>query len=91
MAISNILEQPLANENDWWTPKHCIQVYPHKYMTRDEVYTANAQSDYIVYIKCGDQGEYVLDDDLWEAMDKYDGKQIMPELQDLDDIDWEKR
>lgn len=91
MVIGNILEQPMTGENDLWTPPKCIQVYPHKYMTRDEVYTANHQSDYIRYIHYGERGEYVLDDDLWEAMDKYDGQQITPELQELDQVDWEER
>lgn len=80
--------EQVDRDNFDYDDKPTSVVYPFGEMTRSEVAKAN-NADRVFFMKPEDKrGDYVLDTDLADYLEKYSGCLIAVEMHELDDIDW---
>lgn len=80
--------EQVDRENFNYDDKPTLSVYPFGEMTRSEVAKAN-NADRAFFLKPEDKrGDYVLDTDLADYLEKYSGFLITVEMHELEDIDW---
>ena len=80
--------EQIDSDNFNYDDKPTLSVYPFGEMTRSEVAKAN-NTERVFFLKPEDKrGDYVLDTDLADYLEKYSGCLITVEMHELDDIDW---
>ncbi|QHJ76619.1 MAG: hypothetical protein [Bacteriophage sp.] len=80
--------EQVDRDNFNYDDKATLSVYPFGEMTRSEVAKAN-NAERVFFLKPEDKrGNYVLDTDLADYLEKYSGCLITVEMHELDDIDW---
>lgn len=80
--------EQVDRDNFNYDDKPTLSVYPFGEMTRSEVAKAN-NAERVFFLKPEDKrGDYVLDTDLADYLEKYSGCLITVEMHELDDIDW---
>ncbi|MCT4410278.1 hypothetical protein EFT44_01580 [Leuconostoc falkenbergense] len=80
--------EQVDHDNFIYGDKPTLSVYPFGDMTRSEVAKAN-NAERVFFLKPEDKrGDYVLDNDLADYLEKYSGCLITVEMHELEDIDW---
>ena len=80
--------EQVDRDNFNYDDKPTLSVYPFGEMKRSEVAKAN-NTERVFFLKPEDKrGNYVLDTDLADYLEKYSGRLITVETHELDDIDW---
>lgn len=80
--------EQIDRDNFNYDDKATLSVYPFGEMKRSDVAKAN-NTERVFFLKPEDKhGDYVLDTDLADYLEKYSGFLIAVEMHDLEDIDW---
>lgn len=80
--------EQIDSDNFIYDDKPTLSVYPFGEMTRSGVAKAN-NAERVFFLKPEDKhGDYVLDSDLADYLEKYSGCLITVEMHELEDIDW---
>lgn len=80
--------EQIDRDNFNYDDKTALSVYPFGEMTRSEVAKVN-NAERVFFLKPEDKrGDYVLDTDLADYLEKYSGCLITVEMHELEDIDW---
>lgn len=80
--------EQIDRDNFIYDDKPTLSVYPFGEMKRSEVAKAN-NAERVFFLKPEDKrGNYVLDTDLADYLEKYSGCLITVEMHELENIDW---
>ena len=80
--------EQIDRDNFNYDDKPTLNVYPFGEMKRSEVAKAN-NAERVFFLKPEyKHGDYVLDTNLADYLEKYSGSLITVEMHELDDIDW---
>lgn len=80
--------EQVDRDNFNYDDKTTLSVYPFGEMKRSEIAKSN-NAERVFFLKPEDKrGDYVLDTDLADYLEKYSGCLITVEMHELEDIDW---